>query len=258
MNDSSRSSRVLAVIPARYASTRFPGKPLVDIGGKSMIRRVVEQALAAKAVNRAIVATDDRRVFEHVRAFGGEAVMTRPDHRSGTDRCAEVAAAEADFDIVINVQGDEPFIAPGQIDVAAQLVAGPTDNIGTLVTPIREIGKLFNPNIVKVVINRKGQALYFSRHAVPYQRSVEQGDWLHTGHVFYQHIGLYAFRRAILLAVTQLEPSELEQGEALEQLRWLDHGYSIQVGYTESATLGIDHPEDLEKAMQYLQDYEKK
>lgn len=238
--------RILGIIPARYASSRFPGKPLVDIQGKSMIRRVYEQASQAGTVERVIVATDDQRIFEHVAGFGGEVLMTSEEHRSGTDRCAEVAARLPEFELVINIQGDEPFIQPEQIDrTVTPLINNPQAQIATLAKEIHESDKLFNPNIVKVVYSLDGKAMYFSRNPIPYVRDRAPEGWLAVG-PFYKHIGLYAFRSEILQQVAQLSPSRLEQMEGLEQLRWLEHGFSIEVSLTELETIGIDRPEDLE------------
>ncbi len=239
------SHMLLAVIPARYASTRFPGKPLVDIGGKTMIRRTYEQVLLSRRVDRAVVATDDERIFEHVRSFGGNVCMTRPDHASGSDRCAEVAGQFPEAEIVLNVQGDEPFIQPEQIDLLADTLAGNPDfSIATLAKKIDRPDLLFNPNVVKVVFSGPGAAIYFSRHPIPYVRGQEPENWL-AQHTFYKHIGLYGFRRAALLAVARLSPTPLERAESLEQLRWLENGLPIAVGITELETIGIDAPEDL-------------
>lgn len=238
---------VLAVIPARYASTRFPGKPLVDIDGKSMIRRVYEQVLQSKRTDRAIIATDDPRIFDHVRAFGGEVCMTRADHPSGTDRCAEVARQFPEAKFVLNVQGDEPFIQPEQIDLLTDTL---TNNsafaIATLARKIETPEALFNPNVVKVVFSSARGAIYFSRHPIPFLRGAEPDIWL-SQHVFYKHIGLYGFRSDTLAHIAGLSPTPLERAESLEQLRWLENGLSIAVGITELETIGIDSPEDLEK-----------
>lgn len=210
-----------------------------------MIRRVYEQAGKAGTLERVIVATDDQRIFDHVTGFGGEVLMTRKDHRSGTDRCAEVAARLPEFDLVINIQGDEPFIQPEQIDrTLSPLIKNTQAQIATLAKQIDESGKLFNPNVVKVVFSHKGQAMYFSRNPIPYVRDRAPEGWLAAG-PFYKHIGLYAFRRDILQDVARLSPTRLEQMEGLEQLRWLENGYAIEVTITELETIGIDRPEDL-------------
>jgi 3-deoxy-manno-octulosonate cytidylyltransferase (CMP-KDO synthetase) len=240
---------ILGIIPARYASTRFPGKPLVDIHGKTMIRRVYEQASAARRVDKVIVATDDSRIFEHVAAFGGAVRMTDPDHPSGTDRCAEVAALFPQATHVLNIQGDEPFIQPEQIDLLVETLIGQNSaDIATLVKKIVDWEQLSNPNVVKAVFSTAREALYFSRQPVPFLRGVEAAQWLGAGHDFYKHIGLYGFRAAALQAVARLEQTPLERAESLEQLRWLEHGFRIAVGITALETIGIDTPEDLQKA----------
>ncbi len=240
---------VLGVIPARYASTRFPGKPLVEIQGKSMIRRVYEQAAQASLVQQVVVATDDERIWEHVRSFGGEAVMTSPAHPSGTDRCAEVALKYPQAKIILNIQGDEPFIQPRQIDLLAGILLQNTRfAIATLAKRIEEPESLHNPNVVKVVLSLQQSAIYFSRHAIPYVRGQAPDDWLQH-QVFYKHIGLYAYRRNTLLRVARLKPTALERAESLEQLRWLEHGFRIAVGLTDLETIGIDTPEDIQKAL---------
>jgi 3-deoxy-manno-octulosonate cytidylyltransferase (CMP-KDO synthetase) len=238
---------VLAVIPARYASTRFPGKPLADIGGKTMIRRVYEQVQQSKRVSRVVVATDDERIFGHVRSFGGEVRMTRADHPSGTDRCAEVARHFPEAEFVLNVQGDEPFIQPEQIDLLADTLTGSSKfSIATLAKTIELPEMLMNPNVVKVVFSDKNGAIYFSRQPIPFVRGAAPENWL-SQHIFYKHIGLYGFRRATLMKIAGLSPTPLERAESLEQLRWLENGLRIAVGITELETVGIDAPEDLEK-----------
>lgn len=238
---------ILAVIPARYASTRFPGKPLVDIGGKTMIRRVYEQVLQARRVDAAVVATDDEKIFEHVLSFGGEVCMTRADHPSGTDRCAEVAGHFPEAKFILNVQGDEPFVQPEQIDLLADTLTGSEQfSIATLAKKIEQQEMLFNPNVVKVVFSEANGAIYFSRHPIPFVRGTEPENWL-SQQIFFKHIGLYGFRRETLLAIAALSPTPLERAESLEQLRWLENGLRIAVGITELETTGIDSPEDLEK-----------
>lgn len=239
---------ILAVIPARYASTRFPGKPLIHIGDKTMIRRVYEQVAQCASVTHQVVATDDARIYEEVRSWGGEVLMTRPDHSSGTDRCAEVTRRYPQAQAIINVQGDEPFIQPQQIDLLTHtLLADRRTAIATLVKKIETPDALFNPNIVKAAFaENTSQALYFSRHPIPYLRGIPESDWL-TRHTFYRHIGLYGFRRNTLLRIARLSPTPLEQAESLEQLRWLEHGFRIRVAITTLETVGIDTPEDLEK-----------
>lgn len=238
---------ILGVIPARFASTRFPGKPLVDIGGKSMIRRVYEQALLSERLTNVVVATDDERIFEHVRMFGGTVRMTRSDHPSGTDRCAEVADHFPEADYVVNIQGDEPFIQPQQIDLLVDtLLRQQHLSIATLAKKIEQQEALDNPNIVKVVCSRAGQALYFSRFPIPFLRGVDPENRL-SQHTFYKHIGLYGFQLKTLRQLTALAPTPLEHAESLEQLRWLEHGFRIAVQITEMETRGIDTPEDLER-----------
>ena len=242
--------RILGVIPARFASTRFPGKPLTDIAGKSMIQRVYEQCLKSSALNKIIVATDDERIATHVRGFG-EAVMTAPEHPSGTDRCREaMQLCGESFDYVINVQGDEPFIDPSQIDLLAGLLNGKTE-LATLAKQIEDEQQIHDPNVVKVVKDVNGNALYFSRHAVPYHRGSagKPGIGLHP---YFKHIGIYAYRADVLERITQLPVSPLEYAESLEQLRWLENGYRIKLAVTELETRGIDTPEDLERVLQTL------
>lgn len=238
---------VLAVIPARWASTRFPGKPLANIAGKSMIQRVLEQVNQSERVDRVIVATDDDRIMAHVQGLGAEAMMTNPDHPSGTDRCAEVARQFPEAKIVLNVQGDEPFILPQQIDLLADTLLGSSfAAIATLAKKIDRKDFLSNSNIVKVVFSPKAGAIYFSRYPIPFVRGVEMDHWLEK-QGFYKHIGLYGFRREALMEIAELSPTPLEISESLEQLRWLEHGFRIAVGITEWETLGVDTPEDLER-----------
>ena len=245
--------KVLAIIPARYASTRFPAKPLALLGGKPIVQRVYEQV--AKMVERVVVATDDERIYDTVVSFGGEAVMTSPNHKSGTDRCAEAyKKLGCEADIIINVQGDEPFVAPEQIEALVNCFNSAEVDIATLVKPFSAesgIEALENPNSPKVVINEVKEALYFSRSVVPYLRGVERSEWLKC-HTFYKHIGIYAFRAEVLNEVTALEQTPLEKAESLEQLRWLESGYKIKVGITDIETIGIDTPEDLERAELFL------
>jgi 3-deoxy-manno-octulosonate cytidylyltransferase (CMP-KDO synthetase) len=238
--------KTLGIIPARYASTRFSGKPLVFIQGKTMIQRVYEQAMQANSLQKVVVATDDLRIFEAVKKFGGEVVMTAPTHQSGTDRCAEVLQTYPDFDFVVNIQGDEPFIQPEQINKTVAILHQKKVNIATLAKKITENTLLHNPNVVKVVFDKKYKALYFSRHAIPFVRGAEEKDWL-VQQDFYKHIGLYAFRAKTLRQLAKLSPSNLEQSESLEQLRWLENGFRIGVALTDLETIGIDTPEDLEK-----------
>jgi 3-deoxy-manno-octulosonate cytidylyltransferase (CMP-KDO synthetase) len=238
--------KVLGIIPARYASTRFPGKPLIDIQGKSMIQRVYEQALKATSLNKVVVATDDERIAEAVKNFGGEFVMTGSTHQSGTDRCAEVSQHFPDFDTVINIQGDEPFINPKQIDLLVSCFEEEDVQLATLIKEIHTEEELFNNNIPKVVINSRQEAVYFSRHTIPYIRSVEKDQWLNA-HQFYKHIGIYGYTTITLHEITKLQPSSLEVAESLEQLRWVENGYTIQTRITAIETIAIDTPEDLNK-----------
>jgi 3-deoxy-manno-octulosonate cytidylyltransferase (CMP-KDO synthetase) len=238
--------KILGIIPARFASTRFPGKPLVDMGGKTMIQRVYEQVQKASTLTEAVVATDDNRIYDHVRAFGGNVCMTKSTHVSGTDRCFEALSLQTSlFDYVINVQGDEPFIQPEQIDLLGKRLDGRTE-IATLVKAIEDPELLFNPNIVKAVVSKLSEALYFSRSPIPHIRNVPTDEWT-TRHRFYKHIGMYAYRADVLEKITALEPGILEQAESLEQLRWLENGFRISIEETTAETIGIDTPEDLEK-----------
>lgn len=242
---------ILGLIPARYASTRFPAKPLVDIAGKSMIRRVYEQAKKSASLHRVVVATDHAAIFDHVKDFGGEVCMTREDHVSGTDRCYEALTLQpTDFDYVINIQGDEPFIQPEQIDLLASALDGKTE-IATLIKAIDTDEHLFNPNIVKVVINQAQEALYFSRSPIPHIRSTAEAAW-RDKHTFFKHIGMYAYRADILKKLTMLPVSSLERAESLEQLRWLENGFRIATAQTLTETTGIDTPEDLQKVLARL------
>ena len=245
--------RSIAIIPARYASTRFPAKPLAILGGKMVVERVYEQV--KKAIDKVVVATDDERIYDAVMSFGGEVVMTSSEHRSGTDRCAEAYEKLGyEADIVLNIQGDEPFIAPEQIETLVKCFDSEKIDIATLVKPFSAedgIDALENPNSPKVVINKAQEAIYFSRSVVPYLRGVERSEWL-KNHTFYKHIGIYAFRAETLKRVTTLPQSPLEKAESLEQLRWLESGYKIGVGVTNIETVGIDTPEDLERAEQFL------
>lgn len=238
---------ILGIIPARYASSRFPGKPLISLAGKSMICRVYEQACKASKLGKVVVATDDERIADEVKNFGGEFVMTSDQHRSGTDRCAEtVKKVAGNWDAVINIQGDEPFIQPEQINLLASLFEDETVQIGTLVKKLSDPSDLDNPNTMKVVLDVKGNGMYFSRSPIPFVRSAEKKDWLQH-HFFYKHIGIYGYRTAVLEKLTLLAPGKLEQAESLEQLRWLENGYAIRTAFTELETISIDVPEDLEK-----------
>lgn len=242
--------KFIGIIPARFASTRFPGKPLAMLGGKTVIQRVYEQATAI--LDEAYVATDDERIYQAVEQFGGRAIMTRTDHKSGTDRIEEAAEKiGTQADVIINIQGDEPFIQQSQIETLMHLFDDPTTQIGTLGKRFETIEAVQNPNSPKIVTDKRGFALYFSRSIIPYIRGKEQGEWLQH-FPFLKHLGLYAYRREVLQEVTQLPQSPLEIAESLEQLRWLENGYRIRVGLTDVETVGIDTPEDLQRAEVFL------
>ena len=242
--------KFIAIIPARYASTRFPGKPLAMLGGKTVIQRVYEQVTSV--LGEAYVATDDERIFQAVEQFGGKAVMTRSDHKSGTDRIQEAATKiSTDADVIINVQGDEPFIQSSQIDTLMHLFDEPDTQIGTLGKPFESMEAIENPNSPKIVTDNRGFALYFSRSVIPYIRGKERDSWFGE-YPFLKHLGIYAYRREVLAEVTKLPQSSLEKAESLEQLRWLQNGYRIRVGLTDVETVGIDTPEDLQRAEDFL------
>jgi 3-deoxy-manno-octulosonate cytidylyltransferase (CMP-KDO synthetase) len=249
----------IAIIPARYASTRFPGKPLADMNGKPMIQRVYEQV--KKCVDKVYVATDDERIFNAVTSFGGNAVMTSENHKSGTDRCAEAYSKIGNGeDVVINIQGDEPFILPEQITSIMECFSDDSIQIATLVKPFSEsdgIDALLNPNSPKVVLGVENQALYFSRSIVPYVRGCDNKEWLKEN-TFYKHIGMYAYRAETLAEITKLPQSSLEKAESLEQLRWLQNGYKIKVGITTQETIGIDTPDDMQKALKFMNEINNK
>ncbi len=243
----------IAIIPARYASTRFPGKPLALLGGKPIIQHVVERVQSILPTT--IVATDDERIFTTVESFGGRAVMTSPSHRSGTDRCREALdKIGSDYNLVVNVQGDEPFVHPTQLRALIDSFSDAHTQIATLVKPFATdtpVEDLENPNTPKVVVDGAGYALYFSRSVVPYLRGIPREEWLQH-HTFYKHIGLYAYRSDVLRRISELPPSPLEQAESLEQLRWLEAGLTIRVETTDHETIGIDTLEDLQKAQIFL------
>ena len=250
--------KFLGIIPARYASTRFPAKPLAMLGGKTVIQRVYEQV--AGVLDDAYVATDDERIEAAVKSFGGKVVMTSVHHKSGTDRCYEAyTKIGGDFDVVVNIQGDEPFIQPSQLEALTACFDDTTTQIATLVKPFTAdngFEALENVNSPKVVLNKNMNALYFSRSIIPYQRNAEKEDWL-KNHTYYKHIGLYAYRVEVLKEITSLPQSSLELAESLEQLRWIENGYLIKAGITNVETIGIDTPQDLERAEQFLQSLEK-
>lgn len=249
--------KFLALIPARYASTRFPAKPLAILGNKPIIQHVYERV--KKVFADAYVVTDDERIANVVESFGGQYVMTGTHHKSGTDRCYEaldkLQQAGGSYDVVVNIQGDEPFIAPSQLEAIQQCFSAPTTQIATLIkpfTPTDGMDALENPNSPKVVIDNQGNALYFSRSVIPYLRGVDKAEWLNA-HVFYKHIGLYAYRVQVLKEITSLPMGQLEQAESLEQLRWLQAGYVINTAVTTIETIGIDTPDDLERAKMFLE-----
>ncbi len=242
--------KFIAIIPARYASTRFPGKPLAILGGKPVIQRVYEQACAV--LGEAYVATDDERIEAAVKAFGGQVVMTSANHKSGTDRIEEAAEKiHTDADVIINVQGDEPFIQRSQLETVKALFDDPHTQIATLGKPFETFDAVKNPNSPKIVTDINGYALYFSRSVIPYVRGKEESEWLQS-FPYLKHIGLYAYRREVLSAITRLPQSPLELAESLEQLRWLQNGYRIKVGITDVETVGIDTPDDLARAEAFL------
>lgn len=239
-----------AIIPARYASTRFPGKPLALLGNKPVIQHVYEQATSV--LSEVWVATDDDRIREAVKKFGGRVVMTRADHKSGTDRIEEAAEKTGtQADVVINIQGDEPFVQPSQIKTLIQLFDNADTQIGTLGKHFENLEAVNNPNSPKIVTDKQGFALYFSRSVIPYIRGAQDNEWL-SHFPFLKHLGLYAYRREVLHEITQLPQSSLEIAESLEQLRWLESGYRIRVGLTDVETVGIDTPEDLQRAEEFL------
>jgi 3-deoxy-manno-octulosonate cytidylyltransferase (CMP-KDO synthetase) len=245
--------KILGVIPARYASSRFPGKPLIDIAGKSMIRRVYEQASKALLLDDVVVATDDERILNHVKSFGGKVEFTSPNHRTGTDRCAEIASMNqyAEYQFIINIQGDEPLIDPAQIDLLAELFHLRNPELATLIRPLGNPDDYANPNIIKVVTANNGEALYFSRAPIPYVRNVELLEYLKEN-TFNQHIGIYGYRRQTLMEISALNQSLNELTESLEQLRWLDHGYRILTAVSSHKSYSIDVPDDVMKVIDMI------
>lgn len=245
--------KFIGIIPARYASTRLPGKPLIQIAGKPMIERVYERS--CKILEDVWVATDDERIFNVVKGFGGKVVMTSKKHRSGTDRCAEAIdliheETGLSFDVIVNIQGDEPFIFPEQIGTILTCFDEPGTEIATLVKPINNSEDIFDPNKPKVVLNNRKEAIYFSRSPIPYIRDKAKNQKYWIRHQFYKHIGMYAYRYQTLKEITLLEPSYLEQAESLEQLRWIENGYKIKVEFTEHDSISIDTKRDLQKINQ--------
>jgi len=242
----------VGIIPARYASTRFPGKPLAMIDGKSMIQRVYEQSCKANVLSEVWIATDDNRIESHIKSFGGKVMLTSPNHKSGTERCNEVIQRlQTDtpsrlFDVAINIQGDEPFIQPEQIEKVASCFSNPEVEIATLIKKISDKTELFNPNVVKVITANDKKALYFSRQPIPFLRGMPENDWL-THHTYFKHIGIYAYRTETLRKLTMLAPSPLEIAESLEQLRWLENAYHIYTKQTDFESFSVDTPDDLLK-----------
>ena len=242
--------KFIGIIPARYASTRFPGKPLALLGGKPVIQHVYEKV--ATMLEAAYVATDDERIYDVVKSFGGQVVMTRTDHKSGTDRIEEaIEKIGGEWDVVVNVQGDEPFVAKSQLDTICHCFDDPTTQIATLGKPFESMEAVQNPNSPKIVVDNMGFAMYFSRSVIPYVRGKEKSSWL-THYPFLKHLGIYAYRKDVLRQVTQLPQSSLEIAESLEQLRWLQNDFKIKVGITDVETVGIDTPQDLERAEEFL------
>ncbi len=242
--------KFIGLIPARYASTRFPGKPLALLAGKPVIQHVYEQAV--KVLDAVYVATDDERIYNKVLEFGGKAVMTSTEHHSGTDRIEEaLEKVGGDFDVVVNIQGDEPFIAQSQIETLCHCFEDEATQIATLGKPFECIETVENPNSPKIVVDNRGYAMYFSRSVIPFVRGVERQEWLKK-YPFLKHLGIYAYRTEILKAITRLPQSSLELAESLEQLRWLENGYRIKVGITNVETVGIDTPEDLQRAEDFI------
>lgn len=242
---------ILGIIPARYASTRFPGKPLIEILGKTMIQRVYEQAKKSTLLSDVYVATDDERIYKHVESFGGKVVYTKEDHPSGTDRCFEALAnIGKSFDYVINIQGDEPFIDPSQIDLLANVCDGNTE-LATLMIPVDSHEVLFDMGEVKITLNQNMEALYFSRMVIPYIKGKPQEEW-HKHHNYFRHVGMYAYRNDVLEKVTKLKPSSLEMAESLEQLRWLENGFKVKCAITQFDSHCVDTPEDIEKVIRLM------
>ena len=240
--------KILGIIPARYGSTRFPAKALADINGKSMVQRVYEQTCKCNYLNDVVVATDHVEIQQEVQSFGGKVCMTKANHQSGTDRCYEALLQQPEsYDYVVNVQGDEPYIDPEQISTLAKLLDGHTQ-LGTLIKPINNNEDIFNPNVVKAVANISHEAIYFSRNPSPYLRNVDKSEW-HNHHIYFKHIGIYAYRTDILKQITSLSISLLEKAESLEQLRWIENGYKIMTAVTHIESKGIDTPEDLENLL---------
>lgn len=242
---------IYGVIPARYASTRFPGKPLIELAGKTMIQRVYEQSKKCSSLKDVIIATDDQRIYDHAISFGAKVVMTSESHTSGTDRCAEVLSSIDECDVIINIQGDEPLIDPLQIELVCDCFSDPNTDIATLIKKIESNDVLFNYNTPKVIIDHHAFAIYFSRESIPHIRNVQREDWLQN-HTFYQHIGIYGYKADVLKKITALQTSTLEQAESLEQLRWIENGYKIKTSLTTFESIAIDSRDDVQKVLLYL------
>lgn len=241
---------ITGIIPARYASTRFPGKPLIDIKGKSMLQRVYEQALKSKYLNNVVVATDDKRIFNHVKNFGGDVVMTAAHHASGTDRCQDaVQQLKINADYIINIQGDEPFIVPEQIDELAAVLDNKEIELATQMIAVNSYEMLFDKGEVKIVFNKNNEALYFSRIPIPFIKDVDEKEW-HKHYQYFRHVGMYAYRKDILEKITALPVSALEKAESLEQLRWIENGFTIKCVVTNYESYCVDIPGDIEKILQ--------
>lgn len=244
---------ITGIIPARYASTRFPGKPLIDIEGKTMLQRVYEQASKSRSLSKVIVATDDERISDHVKSFGGHVVMTASHHPSGTDRCLEaLQQLNEPCQYVINIQGDEPFIEPAQIDELAAVLKDGTTELATQMIAVDSYEMLFDKGEVKIVLNAKNEALYFSRMVIPFIKGVDETEW-HKHHTYYRHVGMYAYRTDVLKAIASLPVSALERAESLEQLRWIENGYHVKCVVTKYESHCIDTPDDVAKVLRLVQ-----
>ncbi len=243
--------RVLGIIPSRYESFRFPGKPLIDIAGKSMIQRVYEGAAKSSLITEIVVATDDQRIADEVKRFGGKQMLTSTDHESGTERCGEVIQSMTDYDVILNIQGDEPLIESEQLNQLIEVFNNSEVNIGTIVKTISRLEDIRNPNRIKVVLDEHENGIYFSRSPIPNLANIPHEEWLNHS-TFYKHIGIYAWRTSTLKELLNLEPTELEKQESLEQLRWIYHGYKIRTVVTEIETPNIDVPQDLDKVLEEL------
>jgi 3-deoxy-manno-octulosonate cytidylyltransferase (CMP-KDO synthetase) len=243
---------IVGIIPSRYASTRFPGKPLINLNGKSMIQRVYEQAAESKYLNRVVVATDDKRIADHVISFGGNVVMTSPDHSSGTDRCREALhLLKENYRYIINIQGDEPLISPAQIDELAVMLSDETIELATQMIKVKTRDELFDTKEAKIVLNTNNEALYFSREPIPFLKDIDKDRW-HLHHPYYRHVGMYAYRNDVLDKITDLPVSALEKAESLEQLRWIENGFTVKCVLTEFESVCVDTPEDAERIKEFF------